>query len=282
MFFTLGLILINVALILIVEKYYNKPYNNIPINDQDEIFILADSHGLPLKQNLRESGIYNFAIGSDSYFDIYRKIVYLIKYTNMNKIIITADDHTLSIYRENSNNIDRSVKFIDYNDNDFLLENNYSLMKEKYLKRYLPIFNTKTTGIVEGFFRSMFKKPKVRSLDWDSFENKKKASKARAKLQFKGTNSSERLKSCIKEIVNLCKLQNIKIIAIKYPLSKDYLTEVNGRNFGADEYFAELGIKTYDFTKIYINNDEYFANQDHLNDLGGKKFADELKKRLNL
>ncbi|NOR45515.1 MAG: hypothetical protein GQ534_08005 [Candidatus Delongbacteria bacterium] len=84
------------------------------------------------------------------------------------------------------------------------------------------------------------------------------------------------------EIVELCKQKNIEIIAIKFPLAKDYLIEVDGRNYGADAYFAKLGIKTFDFSQIYIDHDEYFANQDHLNELGGEIFAKELLKRVEL
>ncbi|NOR45514.1 MAG: hypothetical protein GQ534_08000 [Candidatus Delongbacteria bacterium] len=170
----LGLLAINIFLFLVVQKYYYQPYEHIPISDKDEVFILADSHGSPLKQNLRDSGVYNFSIGSDSYFDIYRKIIYLAKNTNVKKVIITADDHTLSEYREKLNNKDRSVKFIDMDDNDFLLSGNFSKWKEKYLKKYVPLFNSKTTGIVERYFKSLFKDKKKKVYDWVSNKNKKK------------------------------------------------------------------------------------------------------------
>jgi len=109
-------------------------------------------------------------------------------------------------------------------------------------------------------------------------KKKQKDSAKRAKKQFRGKESSENLKSCITDIVKFCKDNDIDIIAIKFPLAKDYLIEVDGRNFGADMYFANLGIKTYDLTEIYIDHDEYFANQDHLNDIGGELFSKELLK----
>ncbi|MBN2790193.1 MAG: hypothetical protein JXR69_08380 [Candidatus Delongbacteria bacterium] len=277
--FTLGVILINTVIYFITDRYYFKPYENIEkINSNDTVFILADSHGGPLKQNLREFGVYNFSIGSDSYFDIYRKIVYLKKHSNIKKVIITADDHTLSIYRERLNNKDRSVHFLEISDSDILLEGRFSIFKEKYFKRYVPLFNPKTTAIVGRYFRSLFKKKKNTVLDWDTNDNKKKESVKRAKSQFRGTESSTELTECIRKTVELCKSYDIEIVTIKFPLAKDYLSEIKGRNFGADEQFRELGIKTYDFTELYINHDEYFANQDHLNDLGGELFAKELLK----
>jgi hypothetical protein len=277
--FTFGVILINTTIFFIVKEYYYKPYENIPeITSNDTVFIMADSHGGPLKQNLREHGIYNFSIGSDSYFDIYRKIIFLKKHHNVKKVLITADDHTLSFYREKLNNKDRSVYFLGLDDKDFLLGDKISIIKEKYFKRYIPLFNAKTTGIVERYFKSLFKDKKPKIYDWATNENKQKDSEKRAKKQFLGTESSESLKLCMTEIVKFCRENNIDIIAVKFPLAKDYLTEVNGRNFGADTHFTELGIKTYDFTEIYIDHDEYFANQDHLNDIGGEMFAKELLK----
>lgn len=277
--FTFGVILINTVIFFIVKEYYYKPYENISeINDNDTVFILADSHGGPLNQNLREHGIYNFSIGSDSYFDMYRKIVFLKKYHNIKKVIITADDHTLSMYREKLNNKDRSVYFLDVGDKDFLLSDKISLIKEKYFKRYIPLFNAKTTGIVERYFKSLFKDKRTKVYDWATNKNKKRDSVKRAKKQLKGKVSSENLKACMTEIVEFCKENDINIITVKFPLAKDYLIELNGSNFGADKHFAELGIKTYDFTELYIDHDEYFANQDHLNELGGNLFSDELLK----
>jgi hypothetical protein len=258
--FTLGIILINTVIFLIVSEYYYKPYENIPeINDNDTMFILADSHGGPLKQNLREHGVYNFSTGSDSYFDIYRKILYLKKNTNVKQVIITADDHTLSVYREKLNNKDRSVYFLDLEDNDFLLGDKISLVKEKYFKRYIPLFNAKTTGIVERYFKSLFKVKKTKVYDWATNKNKKHDSAKRAKKQFKVTESSESLIACMTEIVKFCKENEIEIIAVKFPLAKDYLIEVDGRNFGADKHFISLGIKTYDFTELYVGIHSYSA-----------------------
>ena len=281
--FTAGVILINTSILLISNKYYFKYYENFPeTTDKDTVFILSDSHGGPLKQNLREHGVYNFSIGSDSYFDMYRKLIYLKKNSKIKKIIITADDHTLSMYREKLNNKDKSVHYLDIEDKDFLLKDKISILKEKYFKRYVPLFNGKTAKIVGKYLINVFKLKKKVNYDWATNENKLKDSKKRAKTQFKSLESSDDLRSCITEIVRFCRENEIDIIAVKYPLAKDYLIEVNGRNFGADEHFESLGIKTYDFSKLYIDHDEYFANQDHLNELGGQIFAKELLRIIGL
>jgi len=273
-----GLLVINISLFLVVYKYYYQPYENMPISDKDEVFILADSHGSPLKQNLRNRGVYNFSIGSDSYFDIYRKALYLSKKTNVKKIIITADNHTLSKYREKLNNKDRSIIFLDYDDKDFFISDKFSFFKEKYIKRYIPLLNSKTTGLIQRYFESLFKKKTTKIYNWKTTKNKKKKCVSRVKSQFRENVSSDKLKKCIKKIVELCKQNNIKIFAIKFPLTSDFLLEISDRNYGADKYFEKLGIKTYDFSELYIEHDEYFSNQDHLNNLGGELFAKELLK----
>ena len=281
LFFTFGLLILNLLVLFIVEEYYFKPYNNSYIRNSNEIIILADSHGLPLKDNLNMQGVTNFSSASDSYYDMYRKLIYSIKNLNIKKVIITTDNHTLSKYRENFNNTDRSVKYIQFDDNDILLNNSYELFKEKYLQRIIPLFNPKTTEIVKNYLKS-FGNKKKRQTNWKLNNNKKFASKERADLQYIGLESSFRLTECIKSLAKLCDNNNIEIVAIKFPLSKDYLIEIEGKNFGADDLFKSLDIEVYDFSKLYVDYDEYFANQDHLNSIGGKIFAEELIYKLNL
>ncbi|MBN2789747.1 MAG: hypothetical protein JXR69_06130 [Candidatus Delongbacteria bacterium] len=281
-FFSIGLLIFNSFVLLIVEPYYYKPYNNQYVNDSCKIILLADSHGLPLKDNLKMQGVLNYSSASDSYFDMYRKLLYSIKNSSIEKVIITTDNHTLSKYRENFNNSDRSVKYIQFNDYDLLITNSYELFKEKYLQRIVPLFNPKTTEIVKNYFKSFLENKNKAQTNWKLNNKKRQLSRERAELQYVGSDSSEKLTECVRSIIELCKDRKIDIVAIKFPLAKDYLNETYGKNYGADNIFKSLGIPVYDFRELYIDHDEYFSNQDHLNDKGGKLFSEELVKVLKL
>lgn len=78
--------------------------------------LLSDSHGAALGNLTEKINVYNFSMGSDSYFDMETKLIYLIKNSNVNKILIIVDDHTLSTYREKLNNIDRSSYYKSINE----------------------------------------------------------------------------------------------------------------------------------------------------------------------
>lgn len=279
-YYLVGFAILNVVVFVIVSRYYYEPYENVPIPSDSEILILADSHGLPLEQKLAEYKVYNFSSASDSYYDMFRKLKYAFKHMELKKVIISADDHTLSLYRDKYNNANRSIKFVDFNDADLILKNNYELFKEKYLQRIIPLFNPKTTVIVKNYFKSIFTHKKKRQTNWKLNKNKRTVARKRAELQFDGLESSKKMIVCVKSIVELCKDRDIEIVAIKFPLSRDYLIETEDKNYGADDLFRSLGIEIYDFKEIFIGYDEYFANQDHLNNKGGELFSEELIKML--
>ena len=113
-YFSFILIIINVILNHYGNNIYLNNYKNY--SSKFNSFLLADSHGLPLKNYTEKNGVYNFSAGSDSYFDMKRKINFLLTQTKVDTIYITVDDHTLSPYREKTNNLDRSIYFSTIND----------------------------------------------------------------------------------------------------------------------------------------------------------------------
>jgi hypothetical protein len=115
--------------------------------------MLADSHGVPLSNMLEQYGIYNFSFGSDSYFDMYRKIKFLSGKTNVRRIFISADEHTLSPYREKTNNMDRSLIYASKKE----FKSNYMYIKEKFIKKYIVFFQPKIGDVIQSYMFSKLK-----------------------------------------------------------------------------------------------------------------------------
>ena len=110
------LMVLNVIMYYFGEKYYFKGYYEYSL--AYDTYILADSHGLVLENDSEIYGAYNFSAASDSYIDMLRKIKYLARNTNIQKVYITVDHHTLSPYRERINNTDRSTFYSTSEDYD--------------------------------------------------------------------------------------------------------------------------------------------------------------------
>ena len=82
--FGLCLLLVNKTLFSIQKQFYLEPYGKFELKYQT--YLLADSHGEPLKNFTEEYGIFNFSMGSDSYLDMLRKIKFLILIQILNSV----------------------------------------------------------------------------------------------------------------------------------------------------------------------------------------------------
>lgn len=275
-YFGILLLIINFIFYAITYKAYFKGYQKIDLTFQS--YLLADSHGTPLKDHLEEYGIYNFAAASDSYIDMLRKVKYLIRHTEVNRIIMTVDDHTLSPYRENINNRARSSFYI---------------IKEDYaspftgiansLKKHLVLLNPGIRHIIRSFVQSKIVKS-TPSKQWALLSDKerKSASIGRYRFQFNFAYGSDPLKSALDEIIQLCHDNNIELIGIQYPLTKIYKDTIKDSSFYADRYFMSHHLKVLDYRRLYQDDDDYFSNQDHLNPEGSQAFVKVLTHDLQL
>ncbi len=260
---------INFILYLITYFIYFKPYKNVELNFK--AYILSDSYALPLKNDTEAYGVFNFSEGGDSYSDMYQKLKYLIKNSKVEKILITADDHSLSPYRETKNNLDRSSFFLSRS--DFSSANEFI---KTYFKRYFIFASPKSRDIIKLYLQSkianLFFHSKKKPLEWVSFSKIEKESQIleRFNYQYKYEKPSKALTASINKIISLCKKNKIDIIGIKYPLSKDYFVFKKDKSYHADDIFLANNLWVSNCQKFFINNDNYFLDADHLNSTGAK------------
>ncbi len=268
-----GLCLLSVNTIVFSIQYhiYLKPYGIIDI--EYDTYLLGDSHGGVLNRFTEEYGVYNFCYGTDSYIDMLRKLKYLIRNSRVKRIIITLDENTLSPLKDNSNNLDRSVHFMIWKDYPI------STITKVYLKYYIVLFNPKCRDIVSLYLKTKLLR-QIRPNNNEEIKWDKLPAAARelesfrfVKRVFNYESKSELLSSALENIITLCEQNNIKILGIKYPLSKELIETIGDRGYSADSIFYNKGLKVYDFKSLYIDNDRYFRNIDHLNEIGGREFA---------
>ena len=276
--FLMIVFLFNVVVFVFANDNYYKGYKEFP-NKKYHSFIMADSHGMPLDQFAEKFEVYNFSSNSDSYFDMKRKINYLIEnHYKVKTIYITVDGHTLSPYRDANNNTDKSIIYTSE------ITPNY--IKEKYLKYYFPILQLKVNPLFRNYLEQKVenivigKKDVSNDIIWSKLKEKEqiKRSEERVAGQFPTKNRSQNLEKTLLEIIHLCKVNGIALIGIKFPASETYLKIVGQRNYGADQLFLSNGLRVIDHESTFLNNDDYFGDQDHLNPKGGEAFVEKLLK----
>jgi hypothetical protein len=280
LYYSVILFFLNIILNYYGNKVYLGTYKECSLNYKS--YLLSDSHGLPLKRYTEKYNVFNFSAGSDSYFDMKRKLNYLISNTKLDTVFITVDDHTLSPYRELKNNLDRSVYFATLADYDNIFE----LLKEKLVYN-ISFLQPKKRTILKKYIKYKIKRivygnhilhDKIDEKSWADLteEQRLASSKGRFYLQFPGTEKSEKLKKTLEEIIRICNKNNIVLIGVKFPLTKEYIETIGKKTYGASGLFIEKGLKVMDYKTIFINKEECFLNQDHLNAKGGEEFSNVL------
>lgn len=288
LFITL-LTLINAYVYNLVEKtYYNDDdYNKIDLSYNN--FILSDSHGVPIRDNTENDNIYNFSYVTESYYDMRRKLSYIIENTKVETVFITVNDHSISKYRDISNNLDKSISFADISD----YSSYWSYFKEKFMMRYITLFNPKVRSLVKVHISNLLQKngndkeinQNKNNKEWSEYSHDKKWDRVenRFETQFPVYEPSIRLINELIKIINISKQNSIRLIGIKYPLSNEYIELLDNKDidFSAAQILQESGFEVYDFTNYYAKKQHYFANEDHLNELGGVALAKEFVRILN-
>lgn len=270
-YFGLCVLSLNIALYFILYQIYLKPYQSVNLNYQ--CYLLSDSHGIVLSKHLDPFGIYNFSAPSDSYHDMFLKLKYLKKKSEISVLLLTVDDHTLSPYRDKLNNSDRSLYF-----NSSTLSNmNFSIIRSIF-KRYFVLLNTKDCLIIRNLLKSKIiniLNLKKKSKKWTMLSNydKNLESLHRFNEQFAYKQRSTLCVYYLHQIIDYCKRNNIYIVGIKFPLSRNYIGVLKQNSYNADLLLLKKNYEVYDFKYQYYDKDEYFYDQDHLNDIGAMKFS---------
>ena len=275
----LGLILVcNTLVYLFAQDVYHESYNEVP-DKSFRSFIFADSYGLAIGESGEDYGVYNFSAASESYFDIQRKISYLIRNNyQIDKVYLAVDNHTLSPNRKQMNNLDRSVCFSSKGDFD----TTYDYLKNRYIRYYGAIFRPSIRALLRSYLfqkvRTFIKgEPEVEidGSEWRHLTDAQRNSEAEAivEIQFPSGDSSDKLEKTLEDIIGLSKEHGFELVGVKLPVSASYSKALNNANYGADKLFAAHGIPVLNFKRKYLERDDFFADPNHLNEIGGEVFT---------
>lgn len=272
-------------LFFLIRGFYIKDYDEVDLDFTS--YLLADSHGTPLGDFTENHQVHNFSGQSDSYLDMERKLKFLIRNTDVNRVYITVDDHTLSPTRENQNNLDRSAYYTEAND----YTNYIQYFREKYLNYYCVFMNDRYSLVIKNFIQDeLFNVSKwggVRSKSsWEKLSRVEQLaiSKDRVNNYFELSQPSASMSESLLRIISLCKEEDIELIGLRFPLTKTYVDVMNEESYEADSLMTIHQLPVIDFDSLYLEQDSLFRDMDHLDKRGGEKFAKILfgRKKSNL
>jgi hypothetical protein len=267
-------LLFNTGVFLFALNEYYQPYYEQPPKNCST-FIFADSHGEPLGNPHVKKGIYNFSYPGDNYKDMKNKIQFLIDHDYpVATIILSLDDHLFSTYRENLNNNQRSILYSTYSG----AQGEPQFLRKKYLEYYLPLLSGKVRGLFRLFIFSKIKKiaqpskTTVRKKALVEISDVKSQDKSEQRINtiYNGQSYSKSSEKELYNLLKLCQSNNITIFGLKFPVSSSYAHAAAPykNNFAVDK--NKLDVKMLDYERLFFEHPEYFADQDHLSELGGR------------
>lgn len=265
--------------VLTVPLVYENYIFNSKCIDQCDKFLLSDSHGANLKSIPSEFEIFNFGFGGDNYIDMFLKTYYLAnKLNGKDTILLTVDSHTLSVYREEHRNLSESIVYGDY---DLSLIDEETRKKvdlsHRYLFKYLPLLDVDFGRFYYQYLKSRISGDLLKNNIGEFTHNEQlKKCETRYIEQFGNKNKSVVVEQYLYKIIDLCKEKGIVLIGLKYPISNTYYQMIKNDDYGAAKILEDNGCPVINLETLYLDHDEYFADQDHLNREGAKAFCKKL------
>jgi hypothetical protein len=276
----IGVFLLNlIVYTLVIYPEVYKPYEEVLEQTIHNKVIFSDSHGWSLTKNnsegkkiLNSHGITNLSYGSESYFDIYFKLKYLIENDiPVDTIFLSVDAHMLGKLREKSYNKSRSIKYIDYATyNEFYPMTYGEFLFRKYIKRFLSTFDSNNSKLIQKYLESLISfKQEKELIKWELLDKSEKQKKSLDRFQnFYKKGFSKKLEKALFKIFSLCEKNNINIILVKYPLAPSMEKLEIPKEFSKSDSLIKNS--KYQMLSIDKLDDDFFDNQDHVNPKGAK------------
>lgn len=272
--------------------------------DSLDILILGDSHSQLAVNPILIPQAFNFSSNGESYLQTYYKAAAILGSNELGVevLIVPLDLHSFSSFRTEKVDDDlywrRYIDFIDLAGRLTPLTT-FNLMMDSWIIPYpgnlklvrinidVLTGNRDMQELICGF------RPVDGSYGILSGNEREKHAQTRIQHHFEGSDPlDERLLYCFRDIVNLCSIADIEVVAVSYPVSNEYLhladNIVSRRDIilALESILNENGnLHFLDYSRMFSVTPEYFSNSDHLNDEGARlmtrRLADDLDK-LNL
>jgi len=247
-------------------------------------------------------GSFNFATIGETPIEGYYKFNRIVNIDNVkvNNIILQMDSHTLSSYaKEDGSNLIKEIplysKFVPYSEISKIIK---KTIIGVWLEAKFPFLGNGRD------FSIFIIKPELPEIilggvkKYGNFSemNKTEEGYKRYKELYKWSRDINNV--CLEyfiKTVELAKKNNINVIFIKYPVSKEYDDALKENNVSREEHYKKIfnevdkilnnSYYVLDYYSIFADNSDYFYDSDHLNYIGAENFSKKINedlKNLNL
>lgn len=262
---------------------YRQIVRNLPKKNV-EIIIVGDSHAHDaLRNEILPENMYNLSYPGESVKEMYLKAKYALDHSkDIETIIIPLDYHLFTTYRLKMSNKAHSLSYSDYKDYNFIYGDDVSAF-EHWAKKQFPLLSMqersellkKTTLWLKGSLQTKNKTSEISWLELSENEKYKKIRK-RANWQFIGNFEEPTLMQSYESLIELAQNAGKRVVLLTYPLTDEYISHLQA-NFELphlDSIANRYPNATHlNYSALFKDHPNLFANEDHLNLEGSKAFV---------
>ncbi|MCK5259535.1 MAG: hypothetical protein KAJ70_00590 [Candidatus Omnitrophica bacterium] len=270
------------------HSYYSKKKNEYTDNLENarsfpgNCLMIGDSHGEILGQDINEFKCYNLSRANDSIFEMYLKLLYVLgNNPNIDTVVVSSDFHLFQERKEHTNNQYIMRAFLSVDDinkwYDVDIKYNYSKISTVFDPNLYTYFRKKV-------LRKLFMKEAADGVGrgegkaWAEMSREKRVEDAKnfSYIHLLG-NLSQRLINAYEEIVNLCKQNHIRLVAVRFPVTVEYHDSI-AKEFREkiENVYENFDVHHFLDYEQLIDDPQLFTDRDHLNDRGAKVLIDKM------
>ncbi len=312
--FSISIILLNIGVLEWFVRYKLMPLDNWQVITSQltparlsnlKKIAVGDSHP-SYDLDIRTDDFFNMSYPSENTHKMYIKLRHYMKQGLQPEfILLQADYHLFSIYRAKMKDYYRYAAFFEVQDTDEMnaLNLQVTLRKEDFIANYLIQFqNTYSANIhntfwkysthgfhLENRFELTGNGTILTDEGWKGLSpiQALQSTKKRMRKQLPEENRQiyDYLVYFYEKIIRLGLQHHCHVILIKYPLSIEYLNQLDRQlKLDIDRLYDQIAIKynleIWDYSDK-IENKSFFSNPDHLSRTGARYFGNIINAKLN-
>lgn len=231
---------------------------------------------------------FNFGTGDEDYIETYYKFKRIIKQQDIKTAFFEIDAHTFSNKLRKEEKLFAQTR---YWSQYLTLKEIHSLNKKSYFKliieKYVPII-----GNGKDFISVALSKPTKINKGWtnnsNTYDQDIPLAQRRYDILFNKNPKIEKNSfEYFLKTIELAKDNNISVVIIKYPISKEFNKVLINNNFSLEKYYQNIfnnisiEYELIDYQNKYFNNPEFFSDPDHLNYLGSTVISENINEYIN-
>lgn len=254
----------------------------LAIKLKSDVIFLGDSHVETIKLLNLNTSIGNLAFGADGINEMYIKVLTMLRYNPKLKYVFIATEPQIF-----NNSISPNSTFL----NNYLLTvkdtlDVYNKSKLNLITDKVPLFNDNYIKYVLNEIYLSFKPSEASSKkEWSELTHKQRTEIATNTgiLDHQNIMTVEEHLIAFKQIIERCKLNDIKVIGIRFPVNENYINQCKEKDLiRVNNFVKTLNLYEHLDYSTEITHPKYFHDEDHLNKRGVEELAKMILRDTNI